>query len=76
MSDRSRVHTLQGSMRQRATYARNGEAYLVRAHIQRIMIPPSLLACLFFQEVAWLILYCARRTKPFRGRAFREQEED
>jgi len=37
---------------------------------------PSKLAHLFFQEVAWLILYCARRTRPFRGRAFREQEDD
>ena len=37
---------------------------------------PSKLARLFFQEVAWLILYCARRTRPFRGRAFREQEDD
>ena len=41
MSDRSRFHTLQGSMRQRATYARNGEAYLARAHVQRIMTPQA-----------------------------------
>jgi len=27
---------------------------------------PSKLARLFFQEVAWLILKCARRTRPFR----------
>ena len=37
---------------------------------------PSKVARLFFQEVAWLILYCARRTRPFLGRAFREQEDD
>ena len=46
----------------------------LRAHVQRIMIPPSLLV--ISQEVAWLILECARRTRPFRGRAFREQEDD
>jgi hypothetical protein len=27
-------------------------------------------------RVAWLILECARRTRPFSGRAFREQEND
>ena len=37
---------------------------------------PSKLAHLFFQEVPWLILYCARRTRSFLGRAFREQEDD
>ena len=37
---------------------------------------PSKVARLFFQEVAWLILYCARRTRPFLLRAFREQEDD
>src|SRR5262249_24284331 len=36
----------------------------------------SKLACLFLHRVAWLILECARRTRPFRGRAFREQEDD
>ena len=29
-----------------------------------------------FSRVAWLILECARRTRPFPGRAFREQEDD
>ena len=37
---------------------------------------PSKFACLFLHRAAWLILECARRTRPFEGRAFREQEDD
>ena len=37
---------------------------------------PSKLACLSFYRAAWLILDCARRTRSFLGRAFREQEDD
>jgi hypothetical protein len=37
---------------------------------------PSELAHLSLHRAAWLILDCARRTRPFRGRAFREQEDD
>ncbi len=33
---------------------------------------PSKLARISTRRVAWLILYCARRTRPFVGRAFRE----
>src|SRR5262245_18796206 len=40
-----------------------------------MMLPPSLLAW-SPQGAAWSILNCARRTRPFRGRAFREQEDD
>ena len=39
------------------------------------MLSPSLLI-FHFRRVAWLILYCARRTRPFIGRAFREQEDN
>ena len=40
---------------------RSGRAYLVHARGQQTMVPPSSLV--FSQEVACLILYCARRTK-------------
>ena len=36
---------------------------------------PSKLARFLSTRAAWLILECARRTRPFRGRAFREQED-
>jgi hypothetical protein len=64
----------QGSMRRRAACA--GAAGLISTCARPTDNDPSKLARVFFQEVAWLILYCARRTRPFRGRAFREQEDD
>ena len=54
--------------------ARIEGAHSDRAASDIQMILPSLL--LLLQGVAWLILECARRTRSFRGRAFREQEDD
>ena len=63
--------------------ARRGYCYVRRESTLKHMLsggsfltrPPT--ACSFPSTgAAWLILECARRTRPFRGRAFREQEDD
>lgn len=53
---------------------RDGRADPYRARVQLTMVLQD--RSFVLQEVAWLILDCARRTRPFRGRAFREQEDN
>jgi len=46
------------------------------AHAPRAWIKSLQARSFLFSEAAWLILECARRTRSFWGRAFREQEDN
>jgi hypothetical protein len=62
-SNRSRFHTLkEACVIERLVPERLGQSLTCARPMDN---GPSELARLFFQEVAWLILYCARRTRPF-----------